>query len=83
MVCYIQNVCVYVSIYVRVKAPPRVCMENTVRGGGVERLIQHEAKPSAVFASRHPSSTIFFIHKQGGALSVILYFLRLARSDFL
>ena len=25
----------------------------------VERLIQHEAKPSAVFASRHPPSTVF------------------------
>ena len=44
--------------------------------GCVERLIQHEAKPSAVFASRHPPSTVFCCtHKQGGALSVILYFL--------
>ena len=42
----------------------------------VERLIQHEAKPSAVFASRHPPSAIFFVHTSiGGALSVILYFL--------
>ena len=55
-------------------------MENTARGGGgggrAERLIQHEAKPSAVFASRHPSSAVFFIHTSiGGALTVILYFL--------
>ena len=42
----------------------------------VERLIQHEAKPSAVFASRHPLSAVFFVHTSiGGALSVILYFL--------
>ena len=42
----------------------------------VERLIQHEVKPSAVFASRHPLSIVFFIHTSiGGALSVILYFL--------
>ena len=51
-------------------------MENTVRGGRVERLIQHEVKPSAVFASRHPPSAVFFIHTSiGGALTVILYFL--------
>ena len=52
----------------------------------VERLIQHEAKPSAVFASRHPLSTAFFVHTSiGGALSVIIIVLpgRLARSDFL
>ena len=44
--------------------------------GHVERLIQHEAKPSAVFASRHPPSAVFFIHTSiGSALTVILYFL--------
>ena len=44
--------------------------------GCVERLIQHEVKPSAVFASRHPLSAVFFIHTSiGGALTVILYFL--------
>ena len=44
--------------------------------GCVERLIQHEVKQSAVFASRHPPSAVFFIHTRiGGALSVILYFL--------
>ena len=38
--------------------------------GCVERLIQHEAK------LRHPPEyCIFRTHKQGGALSVILYFL--------
>ena len=44
--------------------------------GHVERLIQHEAKLSAVFASRHPPpSAVFFIHTRGDALTVILYFL--------
>ena len=58
--------------FVLVKAPPRVCMKNTARGGRVERQIQHEAKPSAVFVSRHPPSAVFFIHTSlGGALTVI------------
>ena len=44
--------------------------------GRVKRLIQYKAKPSAVFASRHPPSTVFFIHTSiGGHLTVILYFL--------
>ena len=44
--------------------------------GHVERLIQHEAKPSAVFALGHPPSAVFFVHTNiGSALSVILYFL--------
>ena len=44
--------------------------------GRVERLIQHEAKPSAVFASRYPPRAVFFVHTSiGGALNVILYFL--------
>ena len=47
-------------------------MKNTARGGRVERQIQHEAKPSAVFVSRHPPSAVFFIHTSlGGALTVI------------
>ena len=42
----------------------------------VEKLIQHETKPSAVFASRHPLSAVFFVHTSiGSTLSVILYFL--------
>ena len=45
--------------YVRVKVPPCVCTENTVRRGCVVRLIQHEAKPNAVFASRHPQILYF------------------------
>ena len=55
----------------------RMCVWKIQQGGGrAERLIQHEAKPSAVFASRHPSSVVFFIHTNiGGALTVILYFL--------
>ena len=44
--------------------------------GCVERLIQHEAKPSAVFSSRHSPSAAFFIHTSiRSALSVILYFM--------
>ena len=47
-------------------------MENTARGERVERQIQHKAKPSAVFVSRHPSSAVLFIHTSlGGALTVI------------
>ena len=38
--------------------------------GCVERLIQHKAKPSAVFASRHSPSAVFFIHTCGGALTI-------------
>ena len=34
--------------------------------GHVEMLIQHEAKPSAVFASKHPPSAVFFIHTSRG-----------------
>ena len=43
--------------------------------GCVEKLIHHKAKPSAVFASRHPRYCIFHTHKQGSALSDKLYFL--------
>ena len=44
--------------------------------GHVEKLLQHETKPSAVFVSRHPPSAVFFIHTSiGSALHVILYFL--------
>ena len=58
--------------YVLVKAPPRVCMENTARGGRVEGQIQHKAKLNAVFVSRHPPSAVFFVHTSlGGALTVI------------
>ena len=42
----------------------------------MSRLIQQEAKLSAVFALTHPLSAVFFIHTSiGGALTVILYFL--------
>jgi len=42
----------------------------------VEKLIQHEAKPSAVLASKTPLSAVFLIYPSiGGALIVILYFL--------
>ena len=41
----------------------------------VERLIQHEAKPSAVFASRHPRVLYFSYTQARRCLSVILYFL--------
>ena len=44
--------------------------------GRAEKLIQHEVKPSAVFALRHLPSAVFFIHTSiGSALSVILHFL--------
>ena len=44
--------------------------------GRVERLIQLEAKPSVVFASRHPPSAVVFIHTSiGGALTDLLEFL--------
>jgi len=39
--------------------------------GNVERLIQHEANLSAVFASRHPQVLYF---QAGSALGDILYF---------
>ena len=43
--------------------------------GCVERQIQHEAKPSAVFVLRHPPSAVFFRQTSvGGALIDILYF---------
>ena len=60
-------------------------MENTVRGECVKRLIQHEAKPSAVFASRHLPNAVFFVHTNiGGALSAYIALPRhLARSNFL
>ena len=54
-----------------------MCGKYSTRGR-VERLIQHEVKPSAVFASRYPRVLYFHTHKHsiGGALSdIILYFL--------
>ena len=63
---------IFICIHVLVKALPRVCTENTARGGHVKRQIQHEAKPSAVFVSRHPPSAVFFVHTSlGSALTVI------------
>ena len=42
----------------------------------VKRLIQHEAKSSAIFALRHPLNAVFFVHINiGGALSILLYVL--------
>ena len=50
-------------------------MKNTTQGGRVERQIQHETKPSAVFVLRHPLSAVFFIHMSlGSALTVIWHF---------
>ena len=56
------------TLYVYIKAPPRVCMKNTAQGGCVERQIQHEVKPSAVFVSRHPPSAVFFIQTSKAVL---------------
>ena len=56
-------------LYVIVKASLCVYEKYSIGGvgggeGGVERLIQHEAKLSAVFASQHtPSCCIFHTHK--------------------
>ena len=57
--------------------------------GRVERLIQHEAKPNAVLASRHPPSAVFFIYTSKAVLYVVYctwYIVlpgRLAQSNFL
>ena len=43
--------------------------------GGVEWQIQHEAKPSAVFATRpHPECCIFRTSRVNGALTNLLFF---------
>jgi len=63
-------------IYVIVKAPPHVCMENTARGG-VLRYSYSTRRSRVLYDSRdmHPSAA-FFIHTSiGSALSDILYFL--------
>jgi len=59
-----------------VKAPLCVYKIYSMRGC-VERLIQHETKPSAVFALKHPRVLYFSCTQAyvGDALSVILYFL--------
>ena len=47
------------------KAPPRVCSYGKYSTRVcVERLIQHEAKPSAVFASRYPRVPLYFSYTQ-------------------
>ena len=48
--------------------------------GRVERQIQHEAKPSAVFVSRHPPSAVFFVHTSLGSALTYIAFL-VVRSD--
>ena len=50
-----------------------VCVQNT--RGHVERLIQHEAKPSTALVLRHSPSAVFLYTQAGGANGVILYFL--------
>ena len=50
----------------------------------VERLIQHEVKPSAVFALQHPLSTVFFVHTSKVVLKCYIVLPgRLAWSGFL
>ena len=67
--------CLIYCIYVIVKALPRIYGKYSMKRR-VKKLIQHEAKPSAIFSSRHPPSALLHVHKSiGGALSVILYFL--------
>ena len=60
---------------VYVKAPLRVMYEKYSTRGGVEWQIQHEAKPSAVFATRpHPECCIFRTSRVNGALTNLLFF---------
>ena len=80
-VSWFHGIRMYKSFYVIVKALPRVCMKIQ-HEGSVEWLIQHEAKPSAAFTTRHPECCIYhetprvlcFIHTSiGSALNGILY----------
>ena len=49
--------------FVYIKAPPRVYEQYTTRGC-VERQIQHKAKLSAVFVSKHPPRVLYFSDRQ-------------------
>ena len=80
---YIHTVIWYV-LYVRVKAPPRMCMKNTALGGCLEAITAlSKAKYCNCLKTAEcynclktpPECCIFRTHKQGSALSVILYFL--------
>ena len=57
--------CVFHKVlFILLKTPPRVLYEKYSTRGHVERQIQHEAKPSAVFISRHaPKCCIFCTYK--------------------
>ena len=72
---HVIMVYIYIYIHIIVNSAARVYGKYSTRGC-FKRLIQNEAKPSAVFALRHLPSAVFFIHTSiGGALTVILYFL--------
>ena len=60
-------------LHVYVKAPLRVMYEKYSTRGGVKWQIQHEAKSSAVFATRpHPECCIFRTSRVNGALTNLL-----------
>ena len=64
----------YRGDYVYVKAPLRVMYGKYSTRGGVEWQIQHEAKPSAVFARDPTPSTVFFRRSRvNSALSGLLF----------
>ena len=65
-------------MYVIVKVPPRMCMENIGPRVCVERLIQHEVKLSAA-----PECCIFTHKNIGGTWSVILYFILVLLGAFI
>ena len=62
------------SLYVYVKAPLRVTYGKYSTRGGVKWQIQHEVKPSAVFARDPTPSTVFFrTSRVNGALTDLLF----------
>ena len=63
-----------IYIYILLKALPRVCMENTARGG-VSRDKYSTRRSRVLYLSRDTSpSAVFFVQtSKGSALSGILY----------
>ena len=69
-----ENSAVLASQHVYVKASLRVMYGKYSTRGGVEWQIQHEAKPSAVFARDPTPSTVFFrTSRVNGALTDLLF----------
>ena len=62
--------------YVRVKALPRACVQKIQYEGGCREANTARGKAECcICLETPPKYYIFRTHKQGGALSVILYFL--------